>query len=84
MRRIRLWLFAFIAAWVWLPNASAAEMPANTILLATTTSLDNSGLLGAILPIFTRETGLRCMCWRRARDRRSTRAARRRRSRPRA
>ena len=58
MRRIRLWLFAFIAAWVWLPNASAAEMPANTILLATTTSLDNSGLLGAILPIFTRETGI--------------------------
>jgi tungstate transport system substrate-binding protein len=58
MRRIRLWLFAFIAAWAWLPNASAAEMPANTILLATTTSLDNSGLLGAILPIFTRETGI--------------------------
>ena len=58
MRRIRLWLSAFVAAWVWLPNASAAEMPANTILLATTTSLDNSGLLGAILPIFTRETGI--------------------------
>ena len=58
MRRIRLWLFAFIAAWVWLPNASAAEMPANTILLATTTSLDNSGLLDAILPIFARETGI--------------------------
>ena len=58
MRRIRLWLFAFIAAWVWLPNASAAEGPANTILLATTTSLDNSGLLAALLPIFTRETGI--------------------------
>src|SRR5438270_3361435 len=58
MRRIRLWLSAFVAAWVWLPNASAAEMPANTILLATTTSLDNSGLLGALLPIFTRETGI--------------------------
>ena len=33
-------------------------MPANTILLATTTSLDNSGLLDAILPISTRETGI--------------------------
>jgi len=33
-------------------------MPANTILLATTTSLDNSGLLAALLPIFTRETGI--------------------------
>src|SRR5205085_10055064 len=54
MRRIRLWLFALIAAWVWLPNASAAAVPANTIMRATTTSLDNSGLLGELLPVFTR------------------------------
>jgi len=58
MRHIRLSLLALLGALLWLPNASAAEMPANTILLATTTSLDNSGLLGAILPIFARETGI--------------------------
>jgi len=32
--------------------------PVVTIKLATTTSLDNSGLLGHILPIFTGETGI--------------------------
>jgi tungstate transport system substrate-binding protein len=58
MRRIRLWPLALLAALLWLPNASATEGPASTILLATTTSLDNSGLLGAILPLFTRETGI--------------------------
>src|SRR5205085_11602985 len=58
MRHIRLSLLALLGALLWLPNASAAEMPANTILLATTTSLDNSGLLGALLPVFTRETGI--------------------------
>jgi tungstate transport system substrate-binding protein len=58
LRRILLLLFALVAALVWLPAASAADMPADTIRLATTTSLDNSGLLGAMLPIFTKETGI--------------------------
>jgi len=58
MRRIRRWLFALLAALVTLPGANAADAPTNTIRLATTTSLDNSGLLGAILPIFTKETSI--------------------------
>ena len=36
--------------------AIAAE--AQSIVLASTTSVDNSGLLAAILPVFTRETGI--------------------------
>jgi tungstate transport system substrate-binding protein len=54
---MRRCLLATFAALVWLavPGASRA---AETIVLATTTSLDNSGLLGAILPGFTRETGI--------------------------
>jgi tungstate transport system substrate-binding protein len=51
-------LFALVAALVTRPEANAADAPTNTIRLATTTSLDNSGLLGTILPIFTGETGI--------------------------
>jgi tungstate transport system substrate-binding protein len=58
MKRILLLLFALLAALVTLPGANAADAPTDTIRLATTTSLDNSGLLGAILPIFTKETGI--------------------------
>ena len=58
MRRIRRWLFVLLAALVTLQGTNAADAPTNTIRLATTTSLDNSGLLGAILPIFTKETSI--------------------------
>lgn len=37
---------------------TAAQSPAQSIVLASTTSVDNSGLLAHILPIFTRETGI--------------------------
>ena len=57
-RLIPQFLFALVAALAWLPTASAADLPADTIRLATTTSLDNSGLLGAVLPTFTKETGI--------------------------
>jgi len=40
------------------PFAAAEDAP-KTIVLASTTSVDNSGLLGAILPVFTGETGIR-------------------------
>ncbi len=36
----------------------AADQPLQSILLASTTSVDNSGLLGHIIPIFTKETGI--------------------------
>jgi len=55
MRRLLLLMLAALAG---LPIANAADEPAGAIVLATTTSLDNSGLLGAILPAFTRESGI--------------------------
>ncbi|MGH7060335.1 MAG: substrate-binding domain-containing protein [Stellaceae bacterium] len=36
----------------------AAESPTQSIILASTTSVENSGLLAHILPIFTKETGI--------------------------
>jgi len=52
--------FAIVAALVLLSAAGAeAQTPAqDTITLASTTSVDNSGLLGAILPQFTKATGI--------------------------
>ncbi|MBV9735682.1 MAG: substrate-binding domain-containing protein [Acidisphaera sp.] len=35
-----------------------AQAPAQAIILASTTSVDNSGLLGRILPLFTAQTGI--------------------------
>jgi len=55
---IRLWLFALVAALALSTTAAADDTPANTIRLATTTSLDNAGLLATILPIFTRDAGI--------------------------
>ena len=40
------------------PIAHAADAPPQTIILASTTSVDNSGLLQAILPGFTKETNI--------------------------
>src|SRR5579863_848782 len=40
------------------PLGAHADPPAQSIVLASTTSVDNSGLLTAILPGFTRATGI--------------------------
>jgi tungstate transport system substrate-binding protein len=54
----RIWLGALAVLGFWLP-AHAADAPgATTIVLASTTSVDNSGLLAAILPEFTKATGV--------------------------
>jgi tungstate transport system substrate-binding protein len=37
---------------------STEQPPVQSIQLASTTSVDNSGLLGHILPLFTNETGI--------------------------
>ena len=39
-------------------GAPLAAAPTSTIVLASTTSVENSGLLGYLLPIFTRQTGI--------------------------
>ena len=40
------------------PAAHAADAPPQSIILASTTSVDNSGLLAAILPGFTKATNI--------------------------
>jgi tungstate transport system substrate-binding protein len=52
---------ALVGALLLFPPATAmraAEPQQQTITLASTTSVDNSGLLGAILPVFTKSTGI--------------------------
>jgi tungstate transport system substrate-binding protein len=56
---MRRWVIAVVAALSLCPAAWAADAPAGmTITLASTTSVDNSGLLAAILPEFTKATGI--------------------------
>lgn len=43
---------------LWLPGGAAGE-PSRALLVATTTSLRDSGLLDALLPRFQQETGIR-------------------------
>jgi tungstate transport system substrate-binding protein len=55
--RLRKILFLFFVVLAF--GSIAAEPPASdSIILASTTSVDNSGLLAAILPTFTKETGI--------------------------
>jgi len=54
----KTWLRVLVAL-AFCPAANAADAPPEpTILLASTTSVDNSGLLAAILPEFTKATGV--------------------------
>jgi tungstate transport system substrate-binding protein len=58
----KTWL-GLAAALLFCSGTQAADTPVNpapgaTITLASTTSVDNSGLLGAILPAFTKATGI--------------------------
>ncbi len=57
MSRIVLAALVLFAAGLSLQAAPAADAP-QSIVLASTTSVDNSGLLGAILPLFTQATGI--------------------------
>jgi tungstate transport system substrate-binding protein len=55
VKPIGLAILLLLGAALGYPGA-AAEEPAQTIVLASTTSVENAGLLANILPIFTRET----------------------------
>ena len=56
MRRI---YWCLVAVFALCATANAADAPPkDTIVLASTTSVDNSGLLAAILPEFTKATGV--------------------------
>ena len=51
-------LLAVLVGLYALSTAEAAEAPVAAIVLASTTSVDNSGLFAAVLPGFTRATGI--------------------------
>src|SRR4029077_15605083 len=54
----KLFARAVVALLLLLPVAALADPPAEAIVLVSTTSVDNSGLLVAVLPSFTRATGI--------------------------
>jgi tungstate transport system substrate-binding protein len=53
-----IWLGLLAAVAFYAPAIAADARPEATITLASTTSVDNSGLLAAILPEFTKTTGI--------------------------
>jgi tungstate transport system substrate-binding protein len=58
MMRRRQFFPLFLGLLLRHAGVAAEQSAPQSIVLATTTSLDNSGLLAKILPIFTRETGI--------------------------
>ena len=54
-RRVAFWAVAFIAA---LSSAEAGAAGERTLTLATTTTTENSGLMGHLLPLFEAGTGI--------------------------
>lgn len=53
-----IWRVLAVLLFVLAPAAYAAGAPPQTIVLASTTSVDNSGLLQAILPGFTKAANI--------------------------
>src|SRR5712691_6453497 len=58
MRPIALVVPLLIGGILWGDGAAAEPSPRQSIVLASTTSVENSGLLATILPLFTKKTGI--------------------------
>jgi tungstate transport system substrate-binding protein len=58
MRPIAFVVLLLLGCMVWRDGAAAAPSPQQSIVLASTTSVENSGLLAKILPLFTKKTGI--------------------------
>lgn len=56
--RQRQFFASVLVVLLWQASIAAEQSDPQSIILATTTSLDNSGLLAKILPVFTKETGI--------------------------
>jgi tungstate transport system substrate-binding protein len=56
--RPRLFFSWLLVVLLWHAGIAAEQSAPQSIILATTTSLENSGLLAKILPVFTKETGI--------------------------
>src|SRR5258707_10896716 len=57
MRRIALGVLLLLGGMLWRDGA-AAPSTRQSIVLASTTSVENSGLLARILPLFAKDTGI--------------------------
>jgi tungstate transport system substrate-binding protein len=59
MRRLKklLFLAVFLAGLILGPSAEAAESKAKNVILSTTTSTQDSGLLDVLVPLFEKQTG---------------------------
>ena len=58
MRPIAFVVLLVLGGMVWRDSTAAAPSPQQSIVLASTTSVENSGLLAKILPLFTKKTGI--------------------------
>src|SRR3954469_17877926 len=58
MKSVTLAVLVLFGPMLWRDAAAAELAPRQVIVLASTTSVENSGLLAKILPLFTKETGI--------------------------
>src|SRR6266404_1840221 len=58
MKSVILAVLLLLGSMLWRNTAAAEAPPRLAIVLASTTSVENSGLLAKILPLFTKETGI--------------------------
>ena len=58
MKSVTLAVLVLFGPMLWRDAAAAESAPRQAIVLASTTSVENSGLLAKILPLFTKETGI--------------------------
>jgi tungstate transport system substrate-binding protein len=53
----KVWICSAIVAMIFLSGTTAVQAQEKTIILATTTSTQDSGLLDALIPVFEKKTG---------------------------
>jgi len=59
MKSVILAVLLLLGSMLWRDTAAAESSPRQAIVLASTTSVENSGLLAKILPLFTEKTGIK-------------------------
>lgn len=56
-RQAKIFVAALLLGLVFLPSLRAAEVAQRTVILSTTTSTQDSGLLDVLIPLFEKQTG---------------------------
>ena len=55
--KIKIFVVALLLVWVFSSGANGAEVSQRTVILSTTTSTQDSGLLDVLIPLFETQTG---------------------------